>query len=88
MVKLARIYFYETFIRSGLEGFFIGTVHDSLKADVPEKNVEPVARMFQEAVAKVPELCYTNWGWKFSLPMTAEIKVGPNQRHMEELVLH
>lgn len=87
LVKLARIEFCRMLQGSGLEGLFIGTVHDSLKADVPEKNVEVVARMLQTAIEKVPELCYNEWSYQFSLPMTCEIKVGPNQRDMQVLTL-
>ena len=88
LVMLARIEFFKQFKRSGLEGHFICTVHDSLVADVPSKNVERVARMMADAVAKVPEMCYNNWSYKFSLPVTSEILVGPNKRDMVELKLN
>lgn len=84
LVKLARIEFFERFVQSGLEGFFIQTIHDSLVADVPEKNVAATAKMLSESVAKVPELCYNIWSYKFSLPLTSEILVGPNKKDMAE----
>lgn len=84
LVMLARIEFFKRFKESGLEGYFIQTIHDSLVADVPSKNVAPVAKMLQEAVAKVPELCYNRWNYKFSLPMTSEVLVGPNKFDMKE----
>jgi len=87
LVMLARIDFWKKFKASGLEGLFIQTVHDSLVVDTPSKNVEIVAKMLQESIAKVPELCYTNWDYKFSLPMTSEILVGPNKKDLKEYVI-
>jgi DNA polymerase-1 len=86
LVKLARIEFFNRFIQSGLEGYFVQTIHDSLVADVPSKNVAMVAQMLSDSVAKVPDLCYTNWGYKFSLPLTSEILVGPNKKDLVEYV--
>ena len=87
LVKLARIEFFERFIQSGLEGFFIQTIHDSIVVDVPEKNVAETAKMLSESVAKVPELCYNYWSYKFSLPLTSEILVGPNKKDLVEYKL-
>jgi len=85
LVMLARVDFYHRFIESGMEGGMIQTIHDSIVADVPEENVLPVAKMMKESVARVPELCYTNWNYKFTLPMTSEVSVGPNKRNMKEI---
>lgn len=84
LVMLARIEAYRRFKESGMEGFFIQTIHDSLVYDVPEKNVPETAKILSESIAKVPELCYTNWGWEFSLPLTSEIQVGPNKFNLKE----
>lgn len=88
LVKLARIKAYEQFRISGLPGHFIGTVHDSLKYDVPDECVVKMAHILNEAVEKVPEMCYNRWSYKFSLPLSCEIKVGKNQKDMEVLNLH
>ncbi len=68
-----------------MEGEFIGTIHDSLIYDVPEKNVTAMATILREAIAKVPEMCYNNWGHAFSLPMFCEISVGPNKGDLKEI---
>ena len=81
---LARIEFCKQFRESGLEGKFIQTIHDSLVVDAPSKNVNQIAKMLQDAIAKVPELCYTNWQYKFSLPLTSEVQVGMNKRNLED----
>lgn len=85
LVKLARIEAYRCFCEAGLEGFFVGTIHDSLIYDVPEYNILPTARILQESVAKVPEMCYNIWSYKFSLPLRCKIEVGPNKRDMKEI---
>jgi DNA polymerase I len=84
LVMLARIEFCKQFRESGLEGKFIQTIHDSLVVDTPSKNVNQIAKMLQDAIAKVPELCYTNWKYKFSLPLTSEVQVGMNKRNLED----
>ena len=80
---LARIEFFKKFMESGIEGCFIQTIHDSLVVDAPSKNVPYIVYMLEQAIAKVPELCYTNWDYKFSLPMTCEILVGMNKKEMD-----
>lgn len=86
LVKLARLEFDKRFTASGLEGEFISTIHDSLVADTPTKNVDAVARMLQEAIEAVPGLCKVVWDYDFSLPLTCEIQVGMNKRDMKELL--
>ena len=87
LVKLARIEFWKQLKESELEGYFIQTIHDSLVADVPEKNVMAIANIMSNAIAKTPQLCYTIYGYKFSLPIYSEILVGKNKKDMEELIL-
>jgi DNA polymerase-1 len=82
LVKLARIEAFKRFLDSGMEGFFIQTIHDSLVYDVPENNVDAIAKILYESIAKVPEMCYTIWNYKFSLPLRCKIEVGPNKRNM------
>ncbi len=84
LVLLARVEAYKLFKASGMEGFFIQTIHDSLVYDVPDKNVAATAKILSESIAKVPELCYTNWNYKFSLPLTSEIQVGMNKKEMSD----
>jgi DNA polymerase I len=88
LVMLARIEFLKNFKASGLEGVFIQTIHDSLVVDTPSKNMNQVAKMLKDAIAKVPELCYTNWMYSFSLPLTSEVQVGPNKKDLVDYVPH
>jgi len=83
---LARIEFMRLLQDSQLEALFIGTVHDSLKVDTPEKNKYTIASMLKESIEKVPQLAFKHWGYKFSLPLTCEIQGGPNCNDMTEIV--
>lgn len=87
LVKLARIDFYNKLIESELEAKFIGTIHDSLVVDTPEKNCYTVSMMLKKSIEDVPMLCEQRFGYKFKLPMTCEILAGPNKSDMEEIVL-
>ena len=87
LVKLARIKFYNDLLDSGMEGLFIGTVHDSLVVDTPEKNCYNVSMMLKNAIESVPSLCKHEWDYDFKLPLTCEIKVGKNKNEMTEIVL-
>lgn len=85
LVMLARIEAFRQFKEYGLEGEFIGTIHDSLIYDVPTKNVSIMATILRDAVAKVPEMCYNIWNYKFSLPMFCEVSIGPNKGDLKEI---
>jgi DNA polymerase-1 len=87
LVKLARIEFYEAFSASGLEGDFICTIHDSLVVDTIEENCYNISMMLKNAVEKVPTLCKEHFDYDFSLPLTAEVQVGPNKYDMKEIKL-
>lgn len=87
LVKLARIEAWKRLKEEDIEALFIQTIHDSLVVDTPSKNVQAVAKILSESVAKVPELCYNIYSYKFSLPLYCEILVGPNKKDMEELVI-
>jgi DNA polymerase I-like protein with 3'-5' exonuclease and polymerase domains len=84
LVMLARIEFMRQFIASGLEGYFIQTIHDSIVVDTPSKNVYNISVMLKNAVEKVPELCKQEWGYDFTLPLNCEILIGPNKKDLKE----
>jgi DNA polymerase I-like protein with 3'-5' exonuclease and polymerase domains len=83
LVMLARIKFFKDFIASGLEGFFIQTIHDSLVVDTPSKNVYNISIMLKNAVESVPSMCREYFNYDFTLPLNCEIMVGPNKKDLE-----
>ncbi len=82
LVKLARIESAKR-VRAESKGLMIGTIHDSLVADAPKDDAEKVCKILMESVAKIPELCYNIYGYKFSLPMLSEGFIGDNKKDME-----
>lgn len=81
---LFRIVLYQMLKAANIVFKMVQTVHDSIAVDTPKENVPLVAKIMHEAIAKVPQMCYNNWQYKFSLPLTVEIKVGPNKKEMTE----
>jgi len=86
LVMLARIEFSRLLRESGLEAHIVGTIHDSIIVDCPQKNVYAVSLLLKQAVESVPVLCKQFFGYSFSLPLTCEIQTGPNKLDMKELV--
>jgi DNA polymerase-1 len=84
LVMLARIEAFNNFIKSGLEGFFIQTIHDSIVFDIPAKNCYNISMICKNAVEKVPDLCRQHFNYDFTLPLTSEIQVGPNKKDLTE----
>ncbi len=85
LVMLARIDFVEKLLQSDLEAVFIGTVHDSLVVDTPEKNVYTISKMLKDSIEAVPQLCQKEWGYNFKLPLTCEIQAGRNKKEMVDV---
>jgi DNA polymerase-1 len=85
LVMLARLQAAKLLRESGLEGLLISTIHDSVVADCPEKNVEAIGRLLNQAVEDVPKLCKQVFDYEFSLPLTAEVQYGKNKKEMKEL---
>lgn len=87
LVMLARLEARKRLREWGGECQLISTIHDSIVADCPERNVQDVGRILFEAIERVPELCRVIFGYDFSLPLTSEIQYGKNKKQMEDLLL-
>lgn len=84
LVQLARIEAYNRVKNELSRTKMICTVHDSLVADSPEDEWEQCAKILYESIAKIPELCYNIYSYKFSLPITSEIQIGENKNELKE----
>lgn len=84
LVKLARLEANRLLNEAAIEAILVSTVHDSLVADAPSKNLDPVAKILLQSVESVPALCKKVWNYDFSLPLTAEVQYGPNKRDMQD----
>lgn len=85
LVMLARLQAAKLMRSSKLEGVLVSTIHDSIIADCPAREVEIIGRMLNQAVEDIPLLCKKTFGYDFKLPMTAEVQFGPNKYSMENL---
>jgi DNA polymerase-1 len=87
LVKLARLEVAKRLRESNLRALLISTIHDSIVVDTEEKNCYTIGKLLKDSVEAVPERCRQIWKYNFVLPLTAEIKVGPNMRHMTKLAI-
>lgn len=85
LVKLARLEALRRIEKSGLEAILVCTIHDSIVADCPSKNVTEVGRILFQSIERVPELCKSVWNYEFKVPLTSEVQFGPNKFNMEDL---
>jgi DNA polymerase I-like protein with 3'-5' exonuclease and polymerase domains len=87
LVMLARLEFRKMFLASGLQGYIVSTIHDSIVVDTPGENVYNISLMLKDAIEKVPELCRQIWKYDFYLPLTCEVQAGMNKLEMKEIKL-
>jgi DNA polymerase-1 len=85
LVKLARLRANQLLDDAGIDCDLVCTIHDSIVADAPERNVEDVGKILLQSVIEVPKLCREIWDYDFKLPLTAEVQVGHNKADMKEL---
>lgn len=85
LVKLARVDFCRQLRDSGVEGLFIGTIHDSLIVDTPKENCYTISTMLKSAIESVPTLVKELWDYDFSLPLTCEVQAGPSKALLEDI---
>ena len=85
LVMLARLEAKKLLDEAKSEAVLIGTIHDSIVADCTPSMVQRTAEILLGAVQSVPRLVKQIWGYDFSLPLTAEVQVGPNKYDMEDL---
>jgi DNA polymerase I-like protein with 3'-5' exonuclease and polymerase domains len=86
LVMLARLRAKQLLSEAACSGLLICTVHDSIVADVLEKDTLEVSKILKQSVENVPRLCKQIWGYDFQLPLTCEIQAGPNKFDMEPII--
>lgn len=88
LVMLARLEAAKRLREAEIEALLISTIHDSIVADTPAKNVEVVGRILDDSIRAVPDLCRKVFDYDFSLPLTSEVQFGMNKKQMQDLTLH
>jgi DNA polymerase-1 len=84
-VMLARLNCRKLLHASSLKAKLIGTIHDSIVIDCPNNEVERVAEILKQSIEDVPRMIKQIWDYDFILPLTCEIKYGPNKSKMLDI---
>jgi DNA polymerase-1 len=88
LMAIARVSLRNRLKNTNSNSLLICTVHDSLCADVPPKEVDIVAEMMYNTFdALVPNMKKL-WGIESPIPFPCEVKVGHNLADMEKYVRH
>jgi DNA polymerase I-like protein with 3'-5' exonuclease and polymerase domains len=85
VMAVARIFARQRMKKAKLESKLISTVHDSIVADCPDKEVEQVAEIFNGVFVDLPTLITASYGVEWNIPMVGEVSVGPNMYDLKEL---
>jgi DNA polymerase I-like protein with 3'-5' exonuclease and polymerase domains len=78
VMSIARITTKQKFDKYKLESKLINTVHDSIVADCPEKEVQNVSEIYLDVFKELPKRVSQAYDINWNLPMMGEVLVGPN----------
>ena len=85
IMTIARISFWKRFKKLGLKGKLIQTVHDDIKTDVPEEEVQTVCKLFYSVFGDLQKNIKNIFGYEWEVPLACETKVGLNMYDMKEI---
>jgi DNA polymerase I-like protein with 3'-5' exonuclease and polymerase domains len=60
------------------EPLLVSTVHDDIKMDVPEDQVEPIAKLMYQVFDDIPKNVKKLWGIDLPIPFPCEVSAGKN----------
>ena len=78
VMSIARIATKQKFDKYKLESKLVNTVHDSIVADCPEKEVQNVSEIYLDVFKDLPKRVSQAYDINWNLPMMGEVLVGPN----------
>ncbi len=84
LMALARVIVWHDWRKQGMTGKLISTVHDSIVADVPDKEVVKGCKLLLAAFEKVPAQFNKIFGVPYDLPFKGEVQFGPNLKDMDD----
>ena len=85
VMMLVRLSLWRRLRASGKEVKFISTVHDDIKFDCPEENVQFVVDTCYQVFADLQDNIKRAWDYEWVVPMTCEVYKGMNMLDMEEV---
>ena len=81
IMAIIRVSFFRRFKERGIEGKLIGTIHDSILVDVPDREEQVVRDLFDECFADMPINFERMFGVKPNIPLICEVNSGPTMNH-------
>jgi len=88
LMAIARVSLRNRLKAGELRSLLISTVHDSLIADVPEKEVDNVAELMYNTFDSLVPNMKKLWGIDSPIPFPCEIKIGKNLGEQEKYERH
>jgi hypothetical protein len=80
IMALARVSFARRLKATGWPVLLVSTVHDSIVVDAPDEYVERVCNLMYQVFDDIPANIERIFGYKWTVPMDCECKVGPNMK--------
>lgn len=83
-MQVARISLWNRLRQRNLRSLLVSTVHDDLKIDAPDNEVEEVAEMAIQVFKDLPMNVKKLWNWDLPIPFPGEVSVGKDLLNMEK----
>jgi DNA polymerase I len=83
-MQVARISLWNRLRKRNLRSLLVSTVHDDLKIDSPDNEVEEVADMAIQVFKDLPMNVKKLWNWDLPIPFPGEVSVGRDLLNMEK----
>lgn len=84
LMQVARISLHNRIKARKLGSLLVSTVHDDLKIDAPDHEVEEVAEIAIQVFNDLPKNCKKLWNWELPIPFPGEVSVGKDLLNMEK----
>jgi DNA polymerase-1 len=85
IMKVARISLWNRMRTYGLKSVLVSTVHDDIKADCPDNEVQAVIELAIQVFNDIPKNFKRLWGIDLPIPFPGEVKVGRDLANMIKL---
>lgn len=83
LMMVARISLWNRMRKSGLRSLMVSTVHDDIKIDAPDDEVNKIAHMAIEVFNDIPKNVKKLWNIDLPIPFPGEVSVGKDLLNME-----
>ena len=85
LMALARVSLRRRLILGNYRSLLVSTVHDDIKLDCPDDEVEAVGQLVYKVFDDIPLNLKKLWGINLPIPFPCEVKIGHNLADMHKL---